>query len=211
MSEIKSAHLTCALCGATSEQKVLVSENLIGNPYLDGRESIMDVGGLAASAQLCPCCGYAAQDISQPTTVSRACLQDEAYRTFSGLVFSSAVSKSYYRQYLLNLADPEAAYQAIIRTAWSCDDAGETENAQLCRKLALEQLEKQMEQAPDEEFLILLRAELLRRTGSFEQLVQDYCGTLLSNEFYQVILEFQLQKAAERDDGCYQLRAVAPM
>ena len=52
---------------------------------------------------------------------------------------------------------------------------------------------------------LVIRADLLRRIGDFDQLIEEYGNLKLENELLDKIIRFQVQKAHEHDNKCYTL------
>ena len=50
---------------------------------------------------------------------------------------------------------------------------------------------------------MLIKADLLRRSGQFETLLAEYASRHFENEIMNKVLAFQLAKAAEKDTACY--------
>lgn len=51
--------------------------------------------------------------------------------------------------------------------------------------------------------LLLIKADLLRRSGQFETLLSEYASRHFENEIMNKVLAFQLAKASEKDTACY--------
>jgi len=54
--------------------------------------------------------------------------------------------------------------------------------------------------------LLLMKTDLLRRSGQFETLLSEYASRSFKNEIMSKVLAFQLAKAAEKDTACYTIR-----
>ncbi len=156
--------------------------------------------------QECPRCGFVSQKITDRTAVTSDFLKSEAYRTCEGLNFKSDLAALFYRHYMISLktADAEKTYHAILHAAWACDDADDTENARRCRELALPQLERMIRsEPPNRKSLLVVKSDLLRRSGHFEELISEYKDVRFSDPLLDKILAFEIEKASQQDANCY--------
>lgn len=201
---------TCAVCGTASEQTALASTNTAGSPDLDQRPPEMLRSTMHWWLQECPVCGYVSDSLEDRTNVDRRWLRSPDYQTCSGIAFTNGLARQFYRQYLINLEDrnPEMAFRAALRCAWVCDDRKEEPLALRCRMLALFSLEELLQQKPGDPDLMLIRADLLRRTGMYHRLLAQYSGTRFSDGARNDVLAFQLEKARLLDDRCYTVEDV---
>lgn len=192
MSTMSDFPRTCAVCGATHQYRILTSTNTFGSPDLGLRPPQMKRGTMPLWVQECPDCGYAANDVSDFTRVPREYLQSEAYRNYGGLRFQNPLAGRFYRQHLILLGDKrrKAASRAILHAAWACDDADDTENAVRCRDIAAELMEMYILPLYQEEEYVLLYADILRRAGHFDKLIDKFSNTWLDNELHRKILAF---------------------
>ncbi|MBQ1465319.1 MAG: hypothetical protein IIZ17_01405, partial [Eubacteriaceae bacterium] len=58
--------------------------------------------------------------------------------------------------------------------------------------------------------LMLMREDLLRRSGRFGQLIEEYSGITFGDPMLDAINAFQIEKAKEGDTGCYTVRDAVP-
>lgn len=199
--------LKCFMCGEKSEQMSLGSSNAIGWGDLDFRPPEMLRGTMRWWIQECPHCGYASDQIDDETDATMNFLLSEGYKNSDGIVFLSNLAKKFYKFYLISKVDDnqEDAFKCMHRAAWACDDKGDTDNAVICRKKALEELDNLI-QAQDSDKLQLIRADLLRRTRQYNKVIEEYSDTVFEeNNIKNEMIKFQLQKAKEQDDKCYSI------
>ena len=194
----------CSVCGIESEQKVLVSTNAFGSPDLDLRPPEMQRSTMKWWIQECPHCGYVSTSIEDETNISIEYLNSYEYCTCSNNSFKSELAEKFYKYYKINLSDnnEEDAFYAILHAAWSCDDIGDTDNAIYCRKLAIAEIEKIIENN-DNETLKVQKADLFRRAGLFDALIENYNPLDFEDEILQKIISFQIQKSIEKDSSVY--------
>ena len=146
MTTFMPREITCAVCGEKMTVNLLASTNTFGGgPDLDGRPGEMARSTMFAWVQMCPVCGYAAQDISQPCSLSREILQSEGYKSCEGLNLKSPLAQTFYRQYMLLRIHPAlnkdqavSAMNAALHAAWACDDERDVAGAVACREKALQ-------------------------------------------------------------------------
>ena len=205
MSTMRDIPCICAVCGATHEYRILTSTNAFGSPDLDLRPPQMKRGTMPLWVQECPDCGYTAEDVSSPTQIPREYLQSEAYKTCGGIRFDKPLAGRFYRQHLILLWDQNytKAFFAILHAAWVCDDADDTENAVRCRDIAAELMEMHILPAGQRDECLLLYADILRRAGHFDKLLDRFGDTWLGNEDHRKILAFESSRAENRDAGRY--------
>ena len=50
---------------------------------------------------------------------------------------------------------------------------------------------------------VLIKADILRRSGEFDELIEKYSDLIIGDEHLDKVITFQILKARQRDDGCY--------
>ena len=204
MSRTIQAEIKCWVCGKYSEQRILVSISRFGAPDLDLRPPEMDRSAKKYTIQECPHCGYVAIDISRKTTISKDWLKNTKYLLCDNRFFKSEFAKKFYKNYLTNsiIGNIESAYCAVLNAAWECDDVGDVDNAFYCRKKALEEIDKLIASSGKEIFVVV-KADLLRRTDQFEILIEEYKEKVFSEEMFNKVIAFQIDKARAQDAHRY--------
>ena len=205
MSTMREISVSCAVCKKESRQIVMTSTNQLGSPDLDLRPAPMARDTMGWWVAECPHCGYVAASLDRGKTIPREWLESEEYKSCNGTRFASRLAARFYKQYYLAslMGDVGEAYSAALHAAWACDDAKDKENAVLCRKLALVKIDKLLEGKRTKEDLWIVRADVLRRMGAFEQLIDEYKDKHFSKELLEQIIAFELRKAREGDAACY--------
>ncbi|MBE6630616.1 MAG: DUF2225 domain-containing protein [Ruminococcaceae bacterium] len=205
MSRPKPITVTCALCGEESTQIILLSTNRMGSSDLDLRPPEMARSTMCWWLQECPHCGYVAWDLKNTTSLTRDLLREVIFSPCEERNFDSKLAARYYKLYLTLYFDSkrEDAFRAALRAAWACDDVGDSENAVFCRKLALSLADRVIASKHNDENLIIQKADLLRRSGQFDTLIREYADKTFSKPILNQIVAFQIQKAKEKDTGCY--------
>lgn len=111
------------------------------------------------------------------------------------------LSKCFYRKHLIDRKEGnyEAAFISMLHGVWVCDDCigydeNAAEGARICRNIAVKLLDKILAETTNDNYL-LVKADLLRRSGQFERLLSEYKDIRFENEMYNKILAFQMSKA----------------
>lgn len=199
----------CAVCGKVHKYQEIGSTNCFGPSDLDLRPAPMQRWTMHAWVQTCPDCGYSASRVDKPTDVDKEWLASEAYRTCAGRNFASGLAADFYRCYMNAMCEfhEETAMLALVHAAWACDDEGDEEMAKKCRREAADLFEI----VPDDsENYLVLRADLLRRSGQFDKLIEMYKKIHSENEIVEKILLFEKQRAAAHDTRRYTVADVLP-
>ena len=201
----------CSVCGSENEYSVLTSTNAFGAPDLDLRPPEMQV-------QQCRQCGYAASEISDPCKVSPDFLKSEGYISCEGIKFESKLAASFYKEYMIEKECGEIvdAFYSVLHAAWSCDDKKDTESAKICREkaasLASEITAGKNLDDSRRENIMLMRADILRRAGHFEEVTSEYSSVTFKGDkrnnpdIMNAILKFQLERARAKDSKCYTIQ-----
>ena len=95
--------------------------------------------------------------------------------------------------------DLNAASYHILCAAWACDDARDTVNAANCRKLFLEIFEKRRETEPLNDTQKVQRADIMRRVGMFDQVIEEYSPDDFDEDILKKVVAFQIEKAKAND------------
>ncbi len=206
MTTLANTSKICAKCRRISSHVVVRSTNAFGSSDLDLRPPEMKRSTMYTWVQECPYCGYVAPDLSKDVVLPEGFLDSEAYRSCENKSFSSALAARFYRLYLIRKAEneTESALTAIVRAAWACDDKDDHDNATACRELAAALVPQVIAENPEaEDTYRMIKADLLRRSGHFQELKDEYQNFRFSDDFLQQLLAFELQKAEEQDTACY--------
>ncbi len=210
MSTFHFIEKTCSVCGREAKYSELGGTNEFGSPDLDLRPPEMKRSTMGFWVQVCPFCGYAAEDISEPTSADEEWLKRERELHVEPMGFVSGLAGSFYMQHLICLKDGkrEEAFFASLHAAWACDDERDSENSARCRKKALELLAGIIEEYPENEDLLVLKADLMRRSGMFGELIREFSDVRLNRGLLNDIIAFEIGKAEKEDTGTYTVRDV---
>ena len=211
MSSFMPVECKCSICEAENTYQSITSTNAFGSPDLDLRPPEMQRSTMPYWIQKCPNCGYVSSEVSDQSCVTTEWLKTDRYLTCEGISFGSKLAEKFYQYYLISLEDGEArnAFFAVQRAAWACDDALDDDNAIICRKLAITQIDKLFQdESLNQDTLRIIKADLLRRSMLFDKLIDEYSSVHFSTDLLNRILAFEIEKAKEHDPGCYRIEHV---
>ena len=206
MTTVFSETVECSVCGHETEQWIMGSTNAFGTPDLDLRPPEMQRSTMDYWVQECENCHYVSDSISDPCPVPMAYIRSEGYLNCDGHAFKSELARSFYRHHKIQMlaGNTEGAFDALLYAAWVCDDLMDKAQAkamrELCIPLATFLISKKKKKRDN---LLLIRADLLRRAGRFDELLAAYENVRFNDDVMNQVLAFQFLKAKERDDACY--------
>lgn len=194
----------CAICGMRAEYGYVTSTNEFGSRDLDLRPAELYRSTIGLWVEECPHCGYVANDISKETPVSLDQLKaiQGKLETVTKYFISPLASSFLLHYVLLKKQNNPCAFFAIRNGAWACDDAYDEDNASKFRELALYYLQiehKNIAQFYDKNRLELVRADFLRRTGRFSDVIRNYKGVAITDEELNKLFRYEVY-LAERED-----------
>lgn len=213
MTMVFEKNKICFVCKKESPHPVIASTHAFGSPDLDTRPPEGQRSTMRYWIQVCPHCGFAASDISKETPVTKAMIENRVYQECDGNLFLNPLAQNFFRQFLLaNKGEHcKTAFFSLLHAAWACDDNQETYGAIRCRRLAVAQLEKWMvlpDRDVDDETLMLIKADLLRRSYDFVTVINEFETITMKNEFHQKIIDFQLDRAKAEDANRYTVKDI---
>ena len=138
-------------------------------------------------------------------------MKTDEYLSCDGINFKSELAKKFYRYYMIKLMDHSTskAFYAVLYAAWACDDEEDQENAVLCRKKAIPIITELLSGSrKNDSTFLLMKADILRKAGCFEQLISEYRDVEFNDKLLDQILAFELDKAKRQDTACYRVRDV---
>lgn len=205
MTIIRDYEIKCEICGETSTQPVLVSTNTWGYPDLDLRPAEMQRSTMNTWVHECPCCGYVSSHLKNEDGIGKEFLESKEYQSCGGLDFISDLSKRFYKRYLIakKTGNLQTAFYSILNCMWKCDDEDDPLASDMRRMLVRMTDELIESSAEDKDNLIIMKADYLRRSGQFDELIKQYENLKTGKDNHDRIISFQIKKARERDDSCY--------
>lgn len=199
----------CALCGAESQHSYIVDSSAEGEADLDLRPPEPHRSTMEYWTTTCPQCGYCCEDIQAETSLNADFIKSEKYLTLDGINAESELAKNFIKKALIKLeiGDKNEAMQSYIYASWAFDDSGESENAVECRIRAIELIDELLKCGDNLNYEIL-RCELLRRAGRFEDVIAIYSKKRYINRALDAVVRFELAKAQENDSSVYKFNDI---
>ena len=195
--------MTCAVCGHTFEGRILTSTNSMGLPDLDLRPAEMARSTLGMEITVCPNCHYVAHDIADPVSeeTKNFVLSDAAFQTDCW-----AYSVQAYRN-LMRIAVLEErfhdAFSAYLKAAWIEEGRDRLQPSPIRQEVLQFFLEHEKELEFDDDTRLCMKADLLRRTGHFKEVIELTESANTSNEQTDLIMHYQKHLSENKDVRCY--------
>ncbi len=210
MSSYHRINQTCALCGKTSTYNVLVSTSAFGAMDLDTRPPALKRYTNRDTIQTCPHCGYVNYTVDTKTNLPAEFVRCEAYTGIekSGL---PEMAIQFYKHAEIAKAekDDRKLFWAYLRAAWECDDAQDYTSAIKCRKDALAVLTNTNATIMgDVDALHIMTADLLRRTGQFDTVIESYSQYQGKDAFLNKLIQYEVKLAKQQDAKCHSVDEV---
>jgi len=232
MSTIRSYAVQCAVCGNYSEQTHIMSYTSFGYPDLDFRPPSMYRETMEFWVQECPHCGYVNTHLSDPTDL----LHEDLLKIYREIEtkFNWEVETEPYVIRLAKLKRPnmfvvwkhpkavrfaklgemfsqlnqyDDAAEQFLRVAWVFDDDQNEQAATYWRKEAIWHIVWQLRDIITMEKRICIYADMLRRTGDFQWLLQldEY---QLKEEIYIQLFNYQRELSMREDSAAHKISEI---
>jgi len=215
MTTVCRISVKCGLCGKESQQHVMTSTSCFGPPGLDLRPAEPERSSIRFWVQMCPSCGYCAEDISEVerNDETRAVVESNEYRKLGMDSCLPYLARNFLRWSMIQdkLGRYVRAAWTALYAAWACDDGGYQAQAEQCREKALALFKKARSAGQrfgeNVGFEEALMGDLLRRMGHFAEAIR-MCEEGLrkgatSIERSVLMLEIGLAKAG--DKSCHKV------
>lgn len=220
-TQVIDEQVSCAMCGAESNQPFVLSTSTWGGPDLDLRPAPMQGCIIDAYIHHCPSCGYCSWSLDDQVCDSVRLIN----KVIASESYQSQLSDTTLPEpagYYLCLAmieegceDYAAAGWSALSAAWLCDDVENNDVAVRCRKRAVELWEKALkkgQKAVEEKGTgEIVMADVLRRVGEFDKAIEIANRGL--REFPAVhirkILRFEKKLVRNHDTGRYNVDDVS--
>lgn len=200
--------VTCSVCGKKSAHTVITEVEASGVPDMDLRPPEPHRFSMEYWVMECPECGYCNGSLETPLDADRSYLESTEYKTLGGMETDNPLVSKFVRKALVCLKnrDYAEAMQSYLYASWVFDDEENTEKAGECRKEAI----NIMENSPlkDDDNFLLLRADLLRRNGEFEKVIDEYGEKFFPNPVMLLTSQYQVRFAREKDDSVHKMSVI---
>ncbi len=209
MTTFYSETVKCSVCGHDNQSTVLGSTSSFGSPDLDLRQPGRIRMTMGCWIQECENCHYVSRSVSDECPVPVTYIRSAEYLNCDGYAFKSELARNFYRQHKIQMlaGDMKKAFTALLHAAWVCDDNQDKTNAKTMRELCLPLVTSLISKnEKNGDSLFLMKADLLRRAGRFDDLLAEYENVTFHDDIMNQVLRFQLLKAKERDDACYTVK-----
>ena len=209
MTTIRKIEQKCPVCKKPSLVSVLTSTSTWGYPDLDLRPAEMQRSSMFAWLAECPHCGYVSGNFNNETDITEEFLQGDDYKSLEGFEFKSDLAKRFFKAFLIakELNDTRKCFFNLLHCAWACDDAADS-NATEIRKKALSYIDAFEAGEDEKQNLLCMKADLLRRSGQFDRVVEEFKDVTIGEELHDKIINFQIGKAEKKDTACYTVEDV---
>jgi len=194
--------IECAVCGKSSKQTVIAEYDPDTSvPDLDMRPDGEHRSYLKYWVSECPHCGYCNAAIDIPVRFTKEYLESDKYKNVGG----SGLAEKFMKMSLVCEKNKvyEEALKACLFAAWYYDDEGSDEKAAESRKAALKIYDLHKAEFSEKPDIILLAADLMRRSGDFDRVIREYKGRLLPSMLLIALEEYEVALAENKDSSCH--------
>ena len=193
--------LVCGACGETSLQTVVAEFDPDESvPDLDMRPDEPHRSYIKYWVMECPHCGYCNASIDIPAEFTKEYPMSERYRKpgddLAGRFIKMSLSCEKNKVY-------NEAVKAALYAAWVCDDENDEKRAAECRRAALKIYDSHKAVLSEDQNIVLLAADLMRRSGDFERVKKEYKGKYFPSTLYRLIAAYQMGLAEKGDSSCH--------
>ena len=219
MTNMFPKEVACGICGGTVVINVIISYSTFGSADLDSRPPPMERDLIPFWVNRCPHCNYCSRDITESAGVARwfrkrytkkIIKSDEYQNQLSDSRFSGLVNE-FLCEAILEREQPDSSNQfwALLSAAWACDDDGNIQGGNTCRKMASEVALKcradGVQYGADAASEAALLVDILRRSGQFEEARKVINDTLTSidHDVVRALLIYQGQLMDQNDHACH--------
>jgi hypothetical protein len=166
---------------------------------LDTRPPEMERSTMSYWIQECPHCGYISYSLENVLECEAQFLESSDYRDIPHPKPVSSLAWQFIKKGKISerCALYEEALFDYLHAAWASDDIGDTYWQTELRLLALKMIESIVQEERTENMMVL-RADLLRKTRQFDTLIKEYSGKSFSEDIIDKIIAFQIAKAHEK-------------
>jgi uncharacterized protein (DUF2225 family) len=128
MTTLRKGARICAVCGNTTEFTEVASTNTRGAMDLDTRPPEMERSTILYWVQVCPTCGYASSNISNPLVCQKEFLKSDKYKSFPLPEPINYLEKAFIWKARINENSREysKSFLDYLYAAWVADDKNDS-------------------------------------------------------------------------------------
>lgn len=201
--------VVCSVCGNKSSHTIITEVEASGVPDMDLRPPEPHRSSMKYWVMECPKCGYCNGSLETSLDTDRSYLESKEYKTLGGIETDNSLVSRFVRKALVCLKnrDYAEAMQSYLYASWIFDDEENTEKARECRTEAISIIENSSLKEDDN--FLLLRADLLRRNGEFDKVIDEYGEKFFPQALILLTSQYQVRFAREKDDSVHKMSDIA--
>lgn len=193
--------LICAVCGEKSAQTVVLEcEPDRSVPDLDMRPGEPHRSYIKYWVSKCPRCGYCNASIEIPVLFTKEYLGSGSYNKYD-----DSLSGRFMKMSLVCEKNKvyDEALKACLYAAWVYDDESDDDRAAECRRAAVKIFDSHRAYFSEKPDIVLLLADIMRRSGSFERVVSEYGKRFMGSGLMTAVAAYEAELAEKKDSGCH--------
>lgn len=197
--------MVCSVCGESSEHNIITNSAVSGAPDLDLRPSEPHRSSIKYWIMECPSCGYCNSGIDKSVGSDKDYLSSDEYKELGGISTDSALAARFIRKALIceKAALHAESVQSYLYAAWVLDDEGDEADAGACRKSAVTVMDNNPAVFENNDDFDILKADMLRRSGQFDRVCEEYSGKKYSKPLYAAIAYYQVSLSLKKDSAVH--------
>lgn len=207
MPTLIKKEVACGACGKKSYQYFLNKQ--YNFDLFNYNDSLGINENIKSLIQQCPNCGYIETDISKPLN-DKALDFKKAYRPFDELYdFVLAARFAKYACYLSKIGDYKGACDSFLYSAYIYDGLKKKDRAHMMLRFALDFADELAFSVfeNDRKKYIVLRADILRRVGEFEKVLEIDINDVALNTQDRSILLYEKELAKNKNQDIYAINS----
>ncbi len=197
----------CSVCRKHSDHAIIKNSANPGAPDLDMRPNEPHRSSMEYWVMECPHCGYCNGMLITRAEFDHEYLKSDEYLNLGGIETDNVLAARFIKKALVNIKNNnlKEAVQSYLYAAWVFDDEKNNENARLCRLAGVKVMDENADAFSNDDNFQILKIDLLRRSGDFDRIIQEYDGKQYKNIVHSVIAEFQVRFARKMDSSAHNI------
>lgn len=202
---VQEYEVVCSVCGGKSDHSIIKQSDTKGAPDLDLRPAEPHRSTMNYWVMECPHCGYCNDMLINSADFDHEYFKSTEYLTLGGIKTDNELASQFIKKALVNIKNhnlPEAV-QSYLYAAWVFDDNSCTESAKECRMTAVNIIDQNSDAFKNNDNFQILKADMLRRSGEFDRVINEYNGKKFANIILTVMSEFEVRRSKKSDSAVY--------